>query len=182
MRSLMLIATALVSLSLPVFGQEPLTNASIEKMTKAGLGEDVIVSVVQNQPAHFDLTPETLVTLKGEGVSDKVLAAMAAKNGTPAGGAKPTTNAYDDLDVGVYYKSKAGSWTLIASEIVNWKSGGAFKSIASHGIVKGDINGHLNGKESATRLATPLEILIKTPEEMDATDYQLVHLLSLIHI
>jgi hypothetical protein len=180
MRKVSLTGIALLSLSLVLFAQESLNNASIEKMTKAGLGDDLIVSMVQNQPGHYDLTPDTLATLKGEGVSEKVLAAMAAKNGAPstpaATAAKPAADNYDDLDVGVYYKSKTGAWTLVGSEAVNWKNGGVLKSFASSGIVKGDVNGHLEGKQSPTRLATPLEILIKAPEGMEATDYQCVHL------
>ena len=178
MRRLLLLTFAVVSLSIALCAQEPLNNASIEKMTKAGLGEDVIVSVVQNQPGHYDLSPDALVALKKEGVSDKVLAAMASKNsGAPAPAPKPAAaDAFDDLDNGVYFKAKDGAWTLIASEQVNWKTGGALKSFASRGIVKEDVNGHLNGKESATKLATPLEILIKAPEGMEATDYEFVHL------
>jgi len=157
--------------------QTALDNAAVVKMTKAGLGEDVIVSMVQNQPGHYDLTPDTLVSLKSNGVSEKVLAAMAAKNAAPAAAPASAAKAdpYEDFDMGVYYKLK-DVWTPIPSEAVNWKTGGVLKSIASQGIVKGDVNGHLNGKESATQLRTPLEILIKTAEGVEATDYQLVHM------
>lgn len=61
--------------------QEALTNASIEKMVKAGLGDDVVVSMIQSKPGQYDLTADTLVNLKGEGVSEKVLEAMIAKMG-----------------------------------------------------------------------------------------------------
>jgi hypothetical protein len=176
---LSLVAVVLVSLSLVAFGQEALTNASIVKMTKAGLGEGLIVSMVQNQPGHYDLTPDTLTSLKSQGVSEKVLAAMAAKNAAPAapaGAAKAASaDAYDDMDIGVYYKLK-GVWTQMGSEPVNWKTGGALKSFGSRGIVKGDVNGHLNGKESPTKVTTPLEFLIKAPEGSEGTDYQLVRL------
>jgi len=159
--------------------QEALTNASIEKMAKAGLGDDVIVSMIQSQPGHYELTPDTLISLKKGGISEKVLAAMAAKNAAPAAAPAAAAAAgkdpYEDLDIGVYYKLK-DVWTLIPSESVNWKTGGALKSFATNGIVKGDVNGHLNGKQSGTELRTPLEILIKTPEGSEATDYQLVHM------
>jgi hypothetical protein len=177
MRKLVLLAMVLVAPTLTVFAQEPLTNASIEKMTKAGLGESVIVSMVQNQPGKYDLSPDAIILLKTEGVSEKVLAAMAAKNAAPAtAAAKPATEAYDDLEPGVYFKNKDGVWTIVPTEQVNWKTGGVLKSFASQGIVKGDVNGHLNGKDSQTKLVTPLEILIKAPEGMEATDYQLVRL------
>ena len=44
--------------------QQALDNAAVVKMAKAGLGDDVIVSMVQNQPGHYALTPDTLVRLK----------------------------------------------------------------------------------------------------------------------
>jgi hypothetical protein len=157
-----------------MMAQDTLDNAAVVKMTKAGLGEGVIVSMVQNQPGHYDLTPDTLVSLKNDGVSEKVLAARAAKNAAPAAPAAKADQ-YDDLDIGVYYKLK-DVWTPVPSEAVNWKTGGVLKSIASDGIVKKDVNGHLNGKTSATELRTPLEILIKTAEGVEATDYQLVHM------
>ena len=80
MRTYALVATLIAALSIVATAQQPLTNESIEKMAKAGLGDDVIVSMIQNQPGHYELTPDTLVSLKGAGLSDKVLAAMAAKN------------------------------------------------------------------------------------------------------
>src|SRR6266576_470987 len=59
--------------------QETLTNDSVAKMVKAGLGESLIVSMIQNQPGKYTLTPDGLVKLKEQGVPDKVLAAMVAK-------------------------------------------------------------------------------------------------------
>lgn len=155
--------------------QETLTNESIEKMAKAGLGDDVIVSMIQNQPGHYDLNPDTLVALKKEGLSDKVLAVMAAKaTAAPLAVAK-AADEYEDLDIGVYHKVK-DVWTMIATEPVNSKSGGVLKSIASQGIVKGDVNGRLKGASSETKMNTPLEFLIKTPDGIEGTDFQLVHL------
>jgi hypothetical protein len=179
MRKLSLIVVVLISFSLATSGQEALTNASIVKMTKAGLGEDLIVSMVQSQPGHYELTPDTLTSLKSDGVSEKVLAAMAAKNAAPptsaGAGAAKTADPFEDLDAGVYFMWK-GAWTPVGTESVNWKTGGVLKSIGSGGIVKGDVNGHLNGKESPTKVTTPLALLIKAPEGSEGTDYQLVRL------
>jgi hypothetical protein len=59
--------------------QEILTNESIAKMAKAGLGESLIISMIQNQPGKYSLTPDDLLKLKKEGVSEKVLATMVNK-------------------------------------------------------------------------------------------------------
>jgi hypothetical protein len=157
------------------FCQETLTNESVLKMVKGELGDDVIISMIQNQPGQYDLTPDTLLTLKHEGVSEKVLAAMAAKNSANAAPPPVVVDPYEDLDVGVYHKVK-DIWTPIATEPVNWKTGGVLKSIASQGIVKEDVNGRLQGHESATKMNTPLDFLIKVPDGIEATDFQLVHL------
>ncbi len=78
-------------------------------------------------------------------------------------------------EVGVYYK-KGDAWTDLNPEVVNFKTGGVLKSIGTAGIVKGDINGHLNGEHSPNALKTPIEILIYTPEGTAATEYQLLRL------
>jgi hypothetical protein len=157
-----------------MLSQEALNNDSVVKMAKAGLGEDVIVSMVQNQPGHYELTPDTLVNLKSQGVSDKVLAAMAARNGAGAAAAAKA-DPYEDLEIGVYYRL-IDVWTVVPSEPVNWKTGGVLKSIASQGIVKEDINGRLKGPSSPTNLRSPLEFLIKAPDGVEGTDFQLVRL------
>jgi hypothetical protein len=173
MRPYVLIAVLIAALSIVASAQQPLTNESIQKMAKAGLGDDVIVSMIQSQPGHYDLNPDTLVSLKKDGLSDKVLAAMAAKNA--ASPAEKASDEYEDLEIGVYHRVK-DVWTIIATEPVNWKTGGVLKSFASQGIVKGDVNGRLQGPGSATKMNTPLEFLIKTPDGVEATDFQLVRL------
>jgi hypothetical protein len=170
----------------------PLTRDQVIQMWKAGLSEDVILARVNAEPAAMKLSSDDLIALKQAGVTDNIIKAMMAPQGSaapppppPDQGAPPpdaaanqppaTADNYDDLDNGVYYKLK-GAWTIVPSEQVNWKTGGVLKSIATNGIVKGDVNGHLQGKESGTKLQTPLEILIKAPEGSEGTDYLLVHL------
>jgi hypothetical protein len=48
------------------------------------LGDDIIVSMIQSQAGHYEVTPEALIALKKKGISDKVLAALAAKSNTSA--------------------------------------------------------------------------------------------------
>lgn len=83
--------------------QEPLTNDSIIKLVKAGLGEGLLITMVQSQPGRYSLTPDDLVKLKKEGVPDKILAAMVAKGqasfpatppGVPAGTSTAQSNTF----------------------------------------------------------------------------------------
>ena len=64
---------------------KPLVNADIVKMVKAGLAENTIVLAIQNKPSSFDTSPEELIRLKEQGVSQVVLNAMLnASNAAPA--------------------------------------------------------------------------------------------------
>ena len=78
-------------------------------------------------------------------------------------------------EVGVYYK-KGDLWADLAPEVANFKTGGVLKTIGTAGIVKGDVNGHINGPHSNTQLKTPVKILIYTPEGTAITEYQLLRL------
>ena len=69
---------------------KPLVNADIVKMVKAGLAENTIVLAIQNKPSAFDTSPEELIRLKEQGVSQAVLNAMLnASNPAPAAPAPP---------------------------------------------------------------------------------------------
>ncbi|MDR3700334.1 MAG: hypothetical protein P4L56_11895 [Candidatus Sulfopaludibacter sp.] len=172
----------LLIMTLGALAQDVLTNDSIVKMIKAGLGEGVIVSMIQNQPGKYAVTPDDMVSLKGQGVSEKVLSAMISKG---AGGSAPAAPATvsaapdsdlpKDPDIGVYFR-KGGNWEEMLPEVVNWKTGGVLKHIATAGVVKGDVNGHLDGVHSRNSVATPLEVLIYVPEGVAITEYQLLHL------
>jgi hypothetical protein len=64
---------------------KPLVNADIVKMVKAGLAENTIVLAIQNKPSAFETSPEELIRLKEQGVSQAVLNAMLnASNPAPA--------------------------------------------------------------------------------------------------
>ena len=176
----------LLALAILAGAQDILTNESIVKMVKSGLGENLIVSMVQNQPGKYSLNADELIRLKQAGVSDKILTAMVAKG---SGGAPPSTPATSaaaattdadipqSADVGAYYK-KGGNWLEMMPEVVNWKTGGVMKHMATAGVVKGDVNGHIQGQHSKNTAATPLELFIMAPEGVSITEYQLIRLRS----
>lgn len=185
----MILAFSLVLfvVALPAQAQQGLTNADIIKMQSAGLSEGVILSSVNNQPAAYDTSTDGLLALKNAGLSDAVLAAIISRNAAMKSGvanaagtnvpaaaqAGPPTGVDE---VGVYYQDKNKNWRPIPSEIVNTKSGGFMKHLATDGIVKGDTNGHIKGAESPTKLTTATNILIFMPDTYSASDYVLVKL------
>jgi len=171
----------LVLIAGTTFAQSILNNDSITKMAKAGLGDDVIVSMIKGQRGSYAIDPDTVIQLKSAGLSEKVIGAMVEKNSsstapsaTPA--AAPAKAAPLVDEVGVYYKNKDDKWVEMLPEVVNWKTGGFLKAMATDGIVKGDVNGHVEGKTSRNSLNTPLDFLIYAPEGVAVTEYQLLHL------
>ncbi len=154
---------------------QTLNNDSILKMVNAGLGPDVIVTMVQSQPGAYKLGADEMIALKSAGVPDKVITAMLTKGNSPAPSGPPAVEAASTREIGVYFK-KDGEWKDLLPEVVNWKTGGVLKSIASAGIVKGDINGNVQGTNSRTKLASPVEIMIYAPEGVAVTEYQLLKL------
>jgi len=69
----------LVISAFTALAQAPLTNDSIIKMSKAGLGEEVILSSIKAQPGYFTTSADDLIALKAAGVTDKVIEAMITK-------------------------------------------------------------------------------------------------------
>jgi hypothetical protein len=185
--ALLTLLVAAIVAAVPVKAQQGLTNADIIKMQSAGLSENIILASVNGQPAAYDTSADGLLALKNAGVSDAVVAAMISRNAAmksgvsnPAGtnmpAAAPAGPPPGVDEVGVYYQDKNKAWHPVPSEIVNTKSGGLLKSIASDGIVKGDMNGHIKGAQSGTKLTTGSNILIFMPETFSANDYILVKL------
>jgi hypothetical protein len=62
------------------------TNFDLVQMTRAGVSEDLIISTVRSRGGRLDLSPGGLISLKQQGVSDRVvLAAQSMTNGGYAG-------------------------------------------------------------------------------------------------
>ena len=177
-----LIAFAFLAVFPLITAQQTLNNDSIEKLVKAGLSDDLIISTVNASPGTYDTSADGLIALKKAGASDKVISAvlMRASGATPAAAAPaaaPTASSTLPAgidDVGVYYKNKAGAWTPLMPEIVNFKTGGVLKSVATIGIVKGDLNGHVAGGRGKTNVSFPVVLAVYVPEGTAITEYQLL--------
>lgn len=185
MRKWMFVVAALV-LCPVLYAQQAMNNEAVVKLVKAGLSDDLIVSTINGSPGSYDTSVDGLIALKSAGASDKVVAAVVARASTPATApssapaAAPTGSALPPGidDVGVYYKDKSGAWTPLMPEVVNFKTGGVMKNFASMGMVKGDINGHVQGSKAKTGLTFPVQIAVYVPEGTAITEYQLLRLHS----
>jgi len=171
--------------------EEILTNDSVIQLLKVGLDEDSIIAKILKTKYNFDMSTPGLVALKQAGASNRLITFMmdptkepqkatpsppasgAPQSGGTATGAAAAAN-YPS-EIGVYIK-KDGQWVDVQPEVVNWKTGGVIKHIASAGIVKGDVNGNINGAHSRNVVKTPLEFVVVAPEGVAITEYQLIKL------
>ncbi len=182
--------------------QQPINNDSIVQMTKAGLGDGLIIESINMTPSDFSTTTTDLITLKQAGVSERVIGAMVAKNGAPAQkplpGATPAPDGRLKLDMGepppsaptpvvpadfsmegvedmgVYYKAHGGKWVPVEPELLNFRSGGALKSYGTDHLIKEDRNGHLVGPSSGLSLTRSTPILLYMPQGVSAIEFLLI--------
>lgn len=153
-----------------------LDNEAIVKMSRADLGDDIIIQTIRSQPGDFRTGPDDLVALKNAGVSQAVISAMLAHNSglqqhpapAPVDVAPLSVNTDDP---GVYFKNRQGSWEELGAELVHYRDGGALKSVLTRDIVKKDENGVVNGPKSRLSLAPGTDMLILTPANVEGVEY-----------
>jgi len=175
-----LLATLFVAVCAALAAQQAMNNDSVIKMIKAGLSEDIIVGSINSQPGQYDTSADGLIALKTAGASDKVVGAMISKASGVAPVAAPAA-ASNGLppgidEIGVYMKDTSGNWVALMPEVVNFKTGGVLKSLATNGLVKGDINGHIEGVKAKTTTTLPVVFAVYTPDGTAITEYQLLRL------
>lgn len=164
-------ALVVIVLSLAVNAQETMNNEAVIKLVKSGLGEELILNVIRQQPGSYSMGADQLVALKQAGVSERIINAMLSRDkggdsATPISGARPasaTTGTPSESRAtitapGIYYKKNNEYFELIA-ETVDWKTSGAMKNIASIGFIKKDLRGAIAGPSSRNFLQHPIEVI-----------------------
>jgi len=87
LRSLLWLSGVTLLLVVSLATAEVLTNESVVTLVKAGLGEDLIISKLRSSQNQFDVSTDSILKLKREGVSDKIIQTMiesAGPQATPA--------------------------------------------------------------------------------------------------
>jgi hypothetical protein len=162
-------------------------NDTIIRMSKAGLGDDVLLQTIQLQPGRYDTNPDDLIALRKAGVSDRVIAAMQAhaaglNRHSAANDIGPAPLAPGIDEIGVYYKLPPGSkgggatgeWVPLKTERVIFRSSGAAKNILTHGIISKDMDGDVDGAKSDLVLPTGVEILVYAPSGTQPEEYEFI--------
>jgi hypothetical protein len=169
MRKILLFFAATFALFTAAVAQDVLTNESIVKLVKSGLGSNLIVSMVENQPGQYTLTPDEVVKLKDQGVPEIVLAAMVTRGsarGNKASGATPTEGAVTgdpndpmvphDSGIWLYTKDREGKPQMVVMERASYqgsKTGGVFAAAMTYGIKKAKTKAILPGRHASLQTA-----------------------------
>jgi hypothetical protein len=159
-----------------------------------GISDELMISYVRSRGHAYQLTAEQIIRLKDGGVDDLVIKALmgdGAANPVPVPSPSPVATVPASLsirpdaitksepllpnEIGVYAKQR-GEWIEVLPEVVNWKTGGVVKNLATVGVVKGDVNGHILGNTSRTHCSAATQFLIVVPEGTSVTEYQLLRL------
>jgi hypothetical protein len=150
-------------------------------LKRAGATDKVIAAIVN---AHLKdekpkIFPPRTVALSSAAPSSAAPSSADPGSPTPVPLAPPAVvpaipAAVDS--VGVYYKDKVGSWQEVNTEVVNFKTGGVLKQLATVGIVKGDLNGLIGGRKSRLDLNAPATFILYVPEGRSPGEYQLLRL------
>ena len=70
----------LIALASLLTAQTPMTNEDVITLGKAGLSEDFVLNLVQQQPSTFSTDAGRLVDLKVNGLSERLILAMVKRN------------------------------------------------------------------------------------------------------
>jgi hypothetical protein len=176
---------------------EPSTDqivTELRHMQVDGISDELMISYARSRGHAYQLTAEQVIRLKDGGVDDSVIKALmgdGAANPAPLPSPTPVATVPASLsirpdaitkseprlpnEIGVYAKQR-GEWIEVLPEIVNLKTGGVVKNLATVGVVKGDVNGHILGNTSRTRCSAATQFLIVVPEGTSVTEYQLLRL------
>jgi len=77
--SLVLIFSSLALAQANQAQQKSLNNAAVVKLAKAGFKERTIIQIINARVPNFDLSPDRMIELKKNGVTEKVIVAMLAR-------------------------------------------------------------------------------------------------------
>lgn len=156
--------------------QKPLTNDDVLQMVKEGFTEEVVIKAIEANKGDFDVSLPGLRTLKNAGVNEKIINAMlsASSRKTEAPTAVVASKGLPE-EVGVYLKERE-KLVEVQPEIVNWRTGGMLKAMATGGLSGGHINGTVKNPHSPLQTGVPLEFIIRCPEGTSVAEYQLLRL------
>jgi hypothetical protein len=168
-----------------------ITNEKVIQLVEAKLSEDLVLSVINGSECAFKTDVDAILQLKQKGVTDRIIEAMVKKTSGSSQPRKlevsPTPSpvgAVDTAAAGVeILPSEAGVYWLrdnrleeMEPEIVNWRTGGFLKTVATAGLTKGHVSGVVRGARAKRTLKGDEVLYICTLEGTSASEYQLLRM------
>jgi|SRR5579871_35387 len=89
--------------------QQPVTNETVVKLTQAGIAEDIIVAIVNQQPGTYSVAASDIAALKSSGVAQKVIAALIVHGAGASASVGSTITLYDSKGTPVQLAAAANS-------------------------------------------------------------------------
>jgi len=157
MKKLLLLAVSL-SLALGTLtAQTTLTNADLVKLSKAGLSEDFVLSMIDQQGSRLATDPSALVELKNDGVNERIISAAVRKSPTR----EPLNSdsvlrlvqaGFSDGFVINLLNAQPVKFTVDARRIVDLKQAGVSERILALMVQQGGVRELPSGSQISIRL------------------------------
>src|ERR1051325_138495 len=156
-KSLMLSAFCLSVALGTLAAQSTLTNPDLVKLSKAGLSEDFILNLIDQQGSRLQSDPSALVDLKKEGVNERIISAVVRK----APSREPMNSdtvlrlvqaGFSDGFVINLLNAQPAKFTASASRIVELKQAGVSERILSLMVQQGSVRELPSGSQISVRL------------------------------
>lgn len=132
---------------------QSLTLDQVVSLSNAGLGDDAVIAKIKSSQTHIDLTTDQMLSLKSQGVSGPIIAAMLA---VPTTAAAPPMS-LDALDPslphpsGVYLVGNDKLMRIDATASNQAKTGGIFGYALTGGIASMSVKASINNAQAKVR-------------------------------
>jgi hypothetical protein len=74
------LSVGVISVSAQQSAEQPLTNAAVIKLVRAGFKEKTVIAIIRSRQVRFNLAPDRLIELKRAGVSERIILAMIGQD------------------------------------------------------------------------------------------------------
>jgi hypothetical protein len=161
-RSMILCMTGLCLTLGVLSAQTTLTNSDLVKMSKAGLSEDFITNLIDQQGSRLASDPSALIALKSEGVNERIISAVVRR----APSREPLNSdsvlrlvqaGFSDGFIINLLNAQPSKFTVDASRIVDLKQAGVSERILALMVRQGSTRELPSGSEISVRLIESID-------------------------
>ena len=137
--------------------QTTLTNSDLVKLSKAGLSEDFVLNLIEQQGSRLSTDPSALVALKNEGVDERIISAAVKKSPSR----EPLNSdsvlrlvqaGFSDRFIINLLEAQPVKFTVDAARIVDLKQAGVSERILALIVQQGGVRELPSGSQISVRL------------------------------